>query len=245
MTDAAFIEPVSLASLEGRSLFYPSAGFDWSEFLTTFADHIDEFRFADTQYQFDRNFGSPFVDPSEYRKIASDLDGNPTAQTETRKDASADAYDFVKPAHLTEVYERILDGRRLKVIRRRGYGQYALAEFSDRSIGVFVHRGDSPGEGGSNVVFLGNQKRRHEPLSNLFDKLTQKLADRALIISDGSNARAKFLAKFHNTDVSGAEAFAVQRETLFSFGAFEWKCVGYANRRYGPTLVWEVKRHSA
>jgi len=50
--------------------------------------------------------------------------------------------------------ERVSDGRRLTVIRRCGYEQYALGEFPNRSIGVFVHRGDSPGEGGSNVCFL-------------------------------------------------------------------------------------------
>jgi hypothetical protein len=63
---------------------------------------------------------------------------------EERTTAEGRRYRYLKPARLKVVYERSSDGRRVTVIRRRGFGQYALAELVDRSLGVFVHRGDRP-----------------------------------------------------------------------------------------------------
>jgi hypothetical protein len=68
-------------------------------------------------------------------------------------------YRKLEPGRLKQLYERVSDGRRLTVIRRRGFGQYVLGEFPNRSIGVFVHRGDSPGDGGSNTYFLANNTK--------------------------------------------------------------------------------------
>jgi hypothetical protein len=67
---------------------------------------------------------------------------------------------------------------------------------------IFMHRGDSPGESGSNVYFLADKKSRHEPCGMLFSKLSVKLADRALIITDGSNTGIKRLKAFHNQNIA-------------------------------------------
>jgi hypothetical protein len=236
----SFIEPGSLANFEGRCLFYPMAGSDCSEFFELFADRIDEFHFADIHYQFDETLVPRLLDPSKYRRISHKLDGDRLADVEPI--TAERPYRFVKPAFLTEAYERTRDHRPFKVIRRRGFAQYALADFLDRSIGVFVHRGDSPGEGGSNVFFLGNKKRNYEPLSNLFNKLACKLSDHALVATDGSNVCPKFLRKFHRSEASGPDAFSELRERRFFYGNFDWTCVGYLEKRNGPTLVWDVTR---
>jgi hypothetical protein len=76
---------------------------------------------------------------------------------------------------------------------------------------------------------LANKNLHHEPLSRLFDKLTQKLADRALIISDGSLVARRLERKF--------------RKEQFSFGAFEWRHVGFVGGRNHPTPIWDVSRH--
>ena len=140
-------------------------------------------------------------------------------------------YRKLEPGRLKQLYERVSDGRRLTVIRRRGFGQYVLGEFPNRSIGVFVHRGDSPGDGGSNTYFLANKNLRHEPLSRLFDKLTQKLTDRALIISSGLLVDRRLKKKF--------------REQQFSFGAFEWRHAGFIGGRGPLTPIWDVARRGA
>ena len=243
MKEATFIDPESLSALRGRRLFYPCAGHDYSEFLALFADHIDEFHFCDTCTYCDlRHLRYPFSNPELYPLIDKKIEGDPIARMEDSSEARP--YRYLRPGSLIEIYERARDGRRLKVVRRRGFGQYALAEFPNRSIGIFVHRGDRPvrGEGSSGVFFLANRKLDHEPLSNLFDKLTLRLADRALVISDGSNTCIKFLkAKFHNA-TTGAEAFERLRHEPRPFGAFDWRCVGYVSKKNGPTLVWDVMR---
>jgi hypothetical protein len=144
----------------------------------------------------------------------------------------------MESGRLIEIYNRISDGRRTKVVRRRGFGQYALAEFPAQSIGVFVQRGDSSGEGGSNVNYLANKKRDHEPLSNLFSKLSCKLSDPALVISDGSNANRKFLREFHRRPVSGAEAFGHFRKLQFSFGTLDFSCQSHLSFCH-PTIMSE------
>lgn len=233
----AFIEPTCFQVIERGRLFYPGAGSDHAEFLILFASHLTEFRFADIDYDFGRD--QPPSDPGpEYKLLESRLDGDATARLEWP--TSDRPYRVIKPAHLIRRYERRCDGRRFNVILRRGFGQYALAELEDRSVHVFVHRGDSAGEGGSNVCYLGNRRRRHIPLSNLFEKLTRKLAARALIVSDGSNARVRFVRKFNRTNVEGREAYESLRDRVFSFGDRNWRCVGYIGPRYGPTLVWSA-----
>lgn len=127
--EATFIEPWSVEALQGRLLFYPCAGNDWSEFLDHFNNYIEEFHFCD------------------------------------------------------------------------------------------------------------------EPLSNLYNKLSKKLSDQALIVSDGSNVRRRVLRGFHRKSVSGAEAYDALREQGFTFGEFRWRCAGYMGSCGGsPTLVWHVAR---
>jgi hypothetical protein len=169
---------------------------------------------------------SPFADSSPYRLITTEIEGKPKARIQP---PTADRpYRELEPGRLKQVYERARDCRSLTVVRRRGFGEYALDEFPNRSIGVFVHRGDSPGEGGSNTYFLANKKLDHRPLSRLFDKLTQKLADRALIISDGSLVDPRLKRRF--------------RGQQFIFGSFEWKHAGFIGGHGSPTSIWEVAR---
>src|SRR6185295_16539471 len=108
------------------------------------------FHFCDITYNFD-SFGDLFSGSSGWQQIERELQGKSSEPIETIKATIGHReYRYVEPGRLRQVYQRDCDGRRLAVIRRRGFGQYALAEFPDRSIGVFVHRGDSPGESGSN-----------------------------------------------------------------------------------------------
>jgi hypothetical protein len=238
-----FVLPEWLEAVRGKQLFYPAAGSDWTEPLHLFADHVGEFWFADTEYRPGLQMSPVFADGSEFRLVSRDRSGSPDAIKERRRAANDREYWFVNPGNLREVYERSTDGRRIVVNRRRGFGQYALSlEFAERTIGVFMHRGDSPGESGSNVYFLANRRRDHEPCSNLFDKLAAKLADRAIVLSDGSNTRLKQLKKFHNSSTSSIEAFEASKGFPFFFGSFRWECIGYVQPRNGPTLAWGLVR---
>ena len=199
-----------------------------------FGEHVDEFHFVDITYKLDQKMSFPFTRPSEYQQRGWFREGDRIARINWREAEAGRLDPLVEPGHVREVFARTRDGRRITVIRKRGLGQDALAEFSSRSIGVFVHRGDSPGEGGSDVYFLDR--------NNLFEQLTDRLGDRSLIVSDGSNAHVPHVRKFHNTEVTGAVAFEELRQRSFTFGKLDWRCVGYLGRKNGPTLVWDVTR---
>ena len=233
-----------LDAVRGKALFYPAAGCDWSEALDVFAGHIDEFWFADIAYHQGLSLKPVEGERSRFRLVSPGaISGDPNALRETRVSKEGCEYQYLEPSRLRETYERIEDKRRVEVIRRRGFGQIALSkEFEDCSIGVFMHRGDSPGERGSNTYYLGYMDSRYEPLRNLFEKLSRKLADRALIVSDGSNCKIRRIKRWHNKSTIGLDAFCEAQAKSFDYGDWRWQCVGYLNRRYGPTLVWGVER---
>jgi hypothetical protein len=106
-----------------------------------------------------------------------------------------------------------------------------------------MHRGDSAqfGEGGSGAFFLAKMCSDYEPIGNLFDKLSRKLADRALIVSDGSNCRISGVRKWR-CEESGLDAFTEAQSQDFEQWGWNWKCVGYLGDPYGPTLVWGLTR---
>jgi hypothetical protein len=239
-SNGPFIESAALATVHGRLLFYPAAGTDWCELLRVFDGVVAEFHFSDVVYEDLGALPCPFGNSASYRLLKSKIEGKCAARMEASTQERP--YRNIEPGRLVQFYEQRDDARRLKIVRRRGFGQYALSEFADRSIGIFVHRGDSPGEAGSNVRFLANQERRHEPLSRLYDKLSLKLADPALVVSDGSNARRRFLRKFHDSEKSALDAYQCHKKAQYRFGTFGWRCVGYLGRRYGPTLVWQLTR---
>jgi hypothetical protein len=237
------IREVWLKVVQNSSLFYPAAGSDYSEPLAVFQNHIDSFLFCDINYQSGLNLPPALLAKDNFRIFQQEKSGATTAAMERRKSENGRCYNFLQPSKLVETYERS-DGRRLVVIRRRGFGQIALSqEFEDRSLWVFMHRGDSRGDGGSNVYFLANKKKDYEPCSNLFEKLACRLKDKALIISDGSNSIRR-LGRFHNdptTDGRGA-FLEYQKRGGFDYGGFRWTCVGWLSRGYGPTLVWGLTR---
>ena len=239
-----YIMPEWLEAVRGTTFFYPCAYEDHAEPLAVFGDIIDEFWFGDTNYCADLNMTSALNGRSGHRLVSCEKSGSLNKKIENRTDDDGRPYRYLLPSKRIETYERT-DGRRLTVIRRRGFGQMALTnEFQQRSIGVFMHRGDSAGESGSNVYFLANLPSRYEPCARLFEKLSWCLTDKALIISDGSNACIRNVRKFHDSNLDGCEVFERLREVNFTFGQFRWSCVGWLGRRYGPTLVWGLTRIS-
>ncbi len=234
-----FIEPESLLAVQGGTLFYPSAGSDYGDFLTLFHPYLESFVFADLYYNFSSNLNR-FRRWSDCGLIESQIVGNAKARVERRRTDSGRTYRFVEPAYLIDVYASSKTKRRFSVTFRRGFGQYALREFAPESVNVFVHRGDSTGEGGSNVFYLSNKWSHIEPCGFLFDKLSTKLVRNAIVISDGSNTQIPFLKE--RFGATGAEAYQFLRSETFYFADRSFRCAGYLRSRYQPTLVWAVEQ---
>jgi hypothetical protein len=130
------------------------------------------------------------------------------------------------------------------IIFRKGYGQYALYELENDSLNCFYHRGDSTGEGGSNVFYLGNRDSRHGPIARLFDRLLLKLTDKALIVTDGSNSDFGVLKEFYSTIRNLGKDIVVEKSKnkTISIGGAVLRCVDVLDYRYNHTLVWEVSK---
>lgn len=239
-----YIAPEWLAAIRDTIFLYPAADLDHSEAIAVFQAHVETFWFCDINYPAGLELAPAIRESHQVRLVDQKKVGPVSASIERRTDARGREYRFLPPSKLIETYNRVDDGH-LTVIRRRGFGQIALsAEFEDRSIGVFMHRGDSRGEGGSNAFFLANKEKCYEPCSNLYDKLSRRLADRALVISDGSNTSLKVLSRFYRAEMEGSDAYRYHQEngTNFTFGEFQWTCVGWLGKGYGPTLVWGLTR---
>ncbi|MCW2275302.1 hypothetical protein GJ654_12495 [Rhodoblastus acidophilus] len=244
MTPERYIEPEWLDAVRGKLFYYPAAYEDWAEPLAVFQDYISTFWFCDIHYERGLRLGSVFGSDPSYRLVDSEITGAPLAELSQRVAADGRHYRFLEPSKLWCTYERG-DGRQIVVVRRRGFGQMTLTkEFDKGALGVFMHRGDSTGEGGSNVFFLSNSKTVYEPCGNLFKKISYLLSDQALIISDGSNTSIEVLKQFFNRTTSGRDAFLHHLGKQFSFGGFLWRCVGWLKPKGGPTLVWGLTREA-
>lgn len=230
-----YLESEIIADLAGETLFYPTAGRDWADFLLPFTKIVKRFVFVDLAYQFTDMDLARFPSIPGYRLIEERLLG-------PRHSALESSWGFrnVEPGWLVRSY---VDDQEmpLEVTFRRGFGQYALRENEDGAIKVFVHRGDSSGEGGSNVSFFRDYASDHPPCGHLLTTLTQKLSPSALIITDGSNT-SNFLAKFHRRrrNTLGEAAYLSMRGKTYALGRLSLTCVGYASARYGPTLIWHA-----
>ena len=83
------------------------------------------------------------------------------------------------------------------------------------------------------------------------NEVCEKLNSTGLIVTDGSNhGRKKMsdyqkLAKYYfrskDTLASPTELIESMEQFHDAYGR-EFKCVGYAGHRYGPTMIWEVKK---
>jgi hypothetical protein len=150
-----------------------------------FGDQFDTFLFVDVRYKF-RELSIPPIKNWEEVLGTRRLQGKRADPVRTEY-LGKRKVRHVEPAWWRVNYRHIQTGRTIEICLRRGFGQYALQELADGSLGMFLHRGDSCADGGSGVCYLANRKTSHQPLSRLFEVIKRKLAKSALIGSDGSN----------------------------------------------------------
>lgn len=230
----SFIDPTVLEPLRGASLFYPSAGRDWNEALGLFIPTITDYWFVDVAYFTHGRRGdtrTPMLAAQEDLSFQGfELTGPPIAERETRQDPSTGRhYPFIEPCTRSEVYYHGSTQSRIVVHWRRGFGQRSIACVDD--IGVFFHRGDSPGEGGSNVYWLSPR---------WIGQVTTRLRDGGLVVTDGSLTRERKFFNFQRRGLGSEAAFAEARP--FSKWGRHWTCVGWASERGGPTLIWKASK---
>jgi len=212
-------------------LFYPSAGKDWNAPVRAFFPAVREFWFVDVAY-FLSNDPADRSEPAlsgnaDFKFERFELSGPPTAGLERRAGADGRNYPYLEPCTRTEYYRDHTTNESLVLHLRRGYGQRSIERVPN--IGVFFHRGDSPGESGSNVYWLSRRWVQH---------WLGRLPDAGLVATDGSLAQCRQLRRFHRSNTTPAEAF--QQSAPFTKWGRRWTCVGWAGQRNGPTLIWQL-----
>lgn len=242
-TQNHYIPTEWLDAVAGKTLFYPCAGADISEPIAIFAPFVSELWFVDLGYPAGLRLQPALQPPADFGCTLKDtlINGDPFARMEQRE-----GHRFLLPSRRIETYSRP-DGSSFRIVRRRGFGEIALGtEFIDKSIGVFFYRCDGSVEGGSGAQFFVNNRRHYSPLNHMFSLLCRKLADAALIVTDGSNTSpidGLPISQFRKSRLSGADAFEVCRGRDWLVKGLRWTCVGFVGRRSSrAALVWAVVR---
>lgn len=209
---------------------YPCAGNDLAEPFDAYARRFDTLLFVDISYGFHHFEPPTFAGWRALRETLS-LEGPPTS-TMRRVVGQSRTYRDLAPAWWRCQYQHVDTRKTVKLVLRRGFGQYALHELMSGQLGMFLHRGDSPGEGGSGARFLENVSMSHAPLSMLLDVIKTKLSVPGLIGSDGSNTSIRQLMR---------AAVGDERHVDFVSHGLHWRRVGgLPGRLSRSTVVWKV-----
>lgn len=210
-----------LQSLAAGNLFYPAAGNDVITPIQAFSSLLTDFWFVDLCYD-----QKPILSHCNgYRLVEATLE-----QVSGKTIKSGEPYEIMI---YHQVYEHMQDERVINLHKCRGRGYDVFrTQFKDKDapLSVFFYRGDGVGEGGSGFYWLGNKR-----LKNVLEVLEEG----GLIATDGSNAipQLKCRSGFPNL-----ENKAVDFAHPFEFSGRHFECVGYLGERYGPTLVWQVRK---
>jgi hypothetical protein len=223
-----------------KKLFYPCAGKDWKDAFHYFQKEIDEFIFCDLQYKFNfKNLKNFEINHEEFERVSFFIKPfvkihDHTTNIENIKLIPAEYIQFIK-------YKT--SNIRKKIIFKIQSGQDCLDQFNENEIYVFFHRGDSTGEGGSDLHFFSDKRNSSGAAENLYSKLIKKLAPISYVVSDGSNNE---IIERQNLNLKNMTDEQISNEIIgkknFTYQNFQWFCVKRLNDRYGPTLVWKVVR---
>lgn len=203
------------AGLQARTLFYPSAGTDWLVPISAFLPWIDDFWFVD-------------MNP----RLPDPIARNYVLEEVGEKEVSGHTIRTGEPFCILVRrmrYRRPTGGTfTVHVCTGRGYDTLrSVFSSTSRKLSVFFHRGDSPGESGSNFYWLGRKRLRN---------VLTHLEPGGLIVSDGSLAIRGL--RRHVQGESPAEI--VSSVVPFTAAGHSFVCVGYLGDRNRPTLVWKA-----
>lgn len=226
--------------MEKKILFYPCCGDDdWKEAFKVFESDIDLFIFSDIK--------------DLTRKIKLNIFGYQLKEDlitiesgkQRRYDRELKSFREIEVLKIIKKYISKKNEQFKEIHFYRDNAQYVLNDLENNSIDIFFHRGDSPGEGGSNLYFLEENKYLSKPyddnFGDLYDVLAQKLKNSSRVVTDGSNSTKYEIKKFHDQKYLPEDTKSSMIGSNFSDKYFNWKCTNFISDRYGPTFIWELE----
>ncbi len=228
------LETGALEAIEDSTLFYPCSGEDWREPLKFFGPWCSDFWFVDNEDFMRQPLEVPpavFL-PERHELVIPDGDSK-----------NEERYDDQRPSFPTATYCHRESARVIRVHWYPQDGQSALETQIDR-LGVFFYRGDGGSEGGSGIEWLTSP---HQP--DLVHKVLEKLIDRGLIVTDGSNCGGgdhnpyRQLRGLRENRTITAENAVKNSSGFQDDEGRSFYCIGCLGqyRGYGPTMVWQVR----
>ncbi len=208
-----------------RALFYPCAGRDIDTPIKAFASIIDEFWFIDTSR---RVYQRPLL-PSRTPRDSV----NTTTSILSGTDFSVITHQYKFLPFNKTIDVNLVTGDGIIAFSRLFHSDKAARELS-----VFFHRGDSRGEGGSDVYWLNSVDGEGNP-NDLLGRVLNTLASPGIICTDGSNATEVLSKYFDDRDASPNAHVTLEDITLFGSTLSP---ISTLDSRYGQTIVWEVSR---
>ncbi len=220
-------------------LFYPCCGDDTREPIQLFIDRITEFHFADS-----RRFptlptayvcpGIPAARPHRTNGVRFPHRGYIFDPTPVFQWAERD-----EPTHKEVWTVRGRPGETITLYGHKADGEETFNKLP--ALSVFYYRGDSPGEGGSGVWWLGPR---------LFHRILDKLVDGGLIVTDGSNPDPGFRHVPWNPlwetnrwwDLRAGEPEPKDLVWEFEYAGRRFIRLMECGYRYGPVYAWRVER---
>ena len=217
-----------VGTFRNRRLFYPCSGPDLREPIESLLPTgIHDFWFADIRYRSRQTQ----LHGERFSQIAR------TCKATRYINNHGDAYHLMLHRSL---HRHLPSGRCFYVTFLGGDARNAL-DFIENQLdirfSIFLHRGDSTGEGGSNIPWLKGE---------LFPRVLCRLENQSLIITDGSLANtclSTFCTKQRKTNLDCSQISdkeVVGHSKPFQAHGRHFECIDALGRRYGPTLCWHV-----
>ena len=234
---------------ESKVLFYPCCGEDIFDAIQYFNSFVDTFFFCDIKIR---------INNQTIRKIKSNLPdfdllksyevftwkkysgySDSRRQEASRQNIEPSLYEK-KLKKTTQIWNNEKKNKQITIIWYEGDGYEVFTkEEILTQIGIFFYRGDSGGEGGSNVGWLKVEGDIGK-INKHFDVVLQKLSNNGLIVTDGSNCGEKY--KFLKSYCDIRKELALENLPSVRKEKNEFKCIGKITPRYGHTLVWQIEK---
>lgn len=177
-----FAEVLAHMKVAEAVCYSPCAGRDVGLVLNWLGSSFNRFVFCDIAYSRSAQTGRGVVPDGWHELSSTDMSGRPlrgrSAETWQRPDGTSVALEFL--AHPAE--------------------ECLTRSFGKGTISALVHINDGEGEGGSNLWFLGTARGCSGTIDRcLLDIVSERLAKKALVITDGALADREFsrLAQFN------------------------------------------------
>ncbi len=209
-------------------LFYPCCGDDTLHPLSLLLDRISEFHFADVA-----GVHLPNSNPLAKGYFVSSQQKIDQEYVSVHCPLGDIGYIAVPVNKIIQTWTvQASKQQDVKVVYHQLDGMLALLQLPE--IAVFYYRGDSRDQGGSGQSWLGEV---------LFSLVLEKLLDRGLLITDGSNfctdsANVPWKNLWTHADCRLTDDLAMPDD--FTCLNRYFSCVSRVGNYYGPVYVWQV-----